>query len=70
MTAPAPTARCKHCQTLPTVTHVKPAVPGARPVNLSLCDCDYLRCPHQACKKVLRGVPATTHTCPHCKGRL
>lgn len=61
---------CPRCKTRPVRYWVQPAVTGAVPVELALCDCDYPRCPTTTCKKVLRGLPMHTHTCPHCKGRL
>lgn len=63
----APTTTCHHCKTAPVVRRV--AIPGSHPVDLGLCDCDYIRCPHPACKKVIREL-AVPSTCPHCKGRM
>lgn len=61
---------CWRCNTVPDVRRVHTAVPGARPVDLALCDCDWARCPHLNCRKTLRGYRQGSHRCPHCDGRL
>lgn len=69
MTAPAPATVCKHCSKQPVVRRIHVRTAGSVPVNLGLCDCDYLRCPHPRCKKVIR-EQTQNHKCPHCSGRL
>jgi hypothetical protein len=66
----APTAVCQHCNTKPVVRRVQTRVPGSRPVDLGLCDCDYPHCPHPGCKKIIRKLAIGVHRCPHCNGRL
>jgi hypothetical protein len=63
------TGACTHCGTQPVRQWVKPRIPGAVTVEMALCDCDRMRCPHPGCKRVLPGlrVPAR---CPHCNGPL
>lgn len=59
---------CPHCKTTPDVRRV--AIPGSVPVDLGLCDCDYLTCPAKGCGRRLRNLPNGSHKCPHCKAIL
>jgi hypothetical protein len=59
---------CPKCSTRPVGKVITTAVLGAKPVDLALCDCDYLRCP--GCSQVIRSLAMGVHTCPHCRRRL
>lgn len=38
------TLPCPHCRATPVTRHLTTTVPGATPVTLGLCRCDYLTC--------------------------
>lgn len=68
MTAPA--VVCQHCKTAPVsrLVHVKTV--GSVPVNLALCECDYLRCRNTKCRRVVGNLPQGTTHCPGCTALL
>lgn len=61
---------CKHCKTTPVVRRVHVQTPGSVPVDLGLCDCDFLTCTAKGCGKRLRDLPIGANKCPHCKAIL
>lgn len=63
-------AVCTHCNSEPIVRTVHTSIPGSVPVQLGLCQCDWLRCKVQSCREILRNLPIGQNTCPNCQTLL
>lgn len=68
MTAPGTCPKCGTARD--PVRRVVTTVPGARPVDMAMCDCDFLRCRNVKCKATTRGLPKGARHCAKCRTAL
>lgn len=63
--------QCPKCMTQrDPARRVHTKVPGARPVDMALCDCDFLRCRNVKCRATTRGLPRGARHCAKCRTPL